>query len=154
MKRLLLVLVAGLAAAVLGYCGIYYAGTAKYCCPAPGSAPELAWLKQEFHLSDAEFARISAMHEQYLAGCAERCRHIDMKNRELARLLAATNTITPEIEKALADCALLRAECQKKMLEHFYTVSQTMPPDQGQRYLTWVQRKTVLSDTHTEMHHH
>jgi hypothetical protein len=154
MKRSLVILVAGVGVAVLGYCGIYYAGTARYCCPEPGKAPELAWLKQEFHLGDAEFARISEMHEQYLRGCAERCHRIDIKNEELARLLAATNSITPEIEKALGDSALLRAECQKKMLEHFYQVSQTMPPEQGKRYLAWVQSKTVLSDTHSEMQHH
>jgi hypothetical protein len=152
MNRSLLILLAGLAVAVLGYCGIYYAGTAKYCCVKPGQTPELAWLKQEFHLSDAEFTRISQMHEQYLAGCTERCHQIDMRNQGLAQLLAATNNITPEIEKALAESALLRAECQKKMLQHFYEVSRTMPPEQGKRYLAWVQSKTVLTDSHSQMH--
>jgi len=33
------------------------------------------------HLSDAEFTRISQAHEQYLAGCAERCHRIDLKNQ-------------------------------------------------------------------------
>ena len=116
-------------------------------------APELLWLKQEFHLSDAEFKRISEMHEAYLTGCAERCRLIDQKNQEVARLLAATNNITPEIKKALNDAALLRADCQQKMLQHFYDVSRTMPPDQGQRYLAWVQQQTVSSDSHSQMHH-
>ena len=154
MRRPLVILLSGLAAAMVAYAGVYFAGTAKYCCVEGGKAPELAWLKQEFHLSDGEFTRISEMHEEYLSGCAERCHRIDLKNQELARLLAATNSITPEIEKALAESALLRAECQKKMLEHFYAVSRTMPPEQGQRYLAWVQSKTVLSDSHSEMHHH
>jgi hypothetical protein len=153
MKRPALILLAGLAAAVVAYCGIYYTGTANCCRAGRGEAPELAWLKQEFHLNDAEFTRISQMHEQYRAGCAERCHRIDLKNQALAQLLAATNAITPEIEKALAESALLRAECQKKMLQHFYDVSRTMPPAQGQRYLAWVQSKTVLSDSHSQMHH-
>ena len=153
MRRPTLILLAGLVAAVAAYCGIYYAGTANCCRMEQGHAPELAWLKQEFHLGDAEFTRISQMHEQYLAGCAERCHRIDLKNQALAQLLAATNNITPEIEKALAESALLRAECQKKMLQHFYDVSRTMPPEQGKRYLAWVQSKTVLSDSHSQMHH-
>jgi len=153
MKRSLFILIAGLALAVMGYCGVYYATTAKDCCTQPGKAPELAWLKQEFHLSDAEFERITKMHEEYLSGCAERCRRIDLKNQELAALLAATNGITPDIEKALSESALMRAQCQKIMLQHFYDVSRTMPPEQGKRYLAWVQSKTVLSDTHSQMHH-
>jgi hypothetical protein len=153
MKRPSLILLAGLVVAALGYCGIYYAGTANCCRLERGQAPELIWLKEEFHLSDAEFARISQMHEQYLSGCAERCHRIDLKNQALARLLAATNTITPEIEQALGEAALLRAECQKQMLKHFYDVSRTMPPEQGRRYLAWVQSQTVLTDTHSQMHH-
>ena len=89
---------------------------------------------------------------QYLAGCAERCHQIDLKNQELARLLAATNNVSPEIEKALGEAAQLRAQCQSQMLAHFYTVSRTMPPEQSQRYLAWVQSQTLLRDTHSGMH--
>jgi len=92
-------------------------------------------------LSDIDFSRVAEMHKAYLAGCAERCRLIDEKNEHLKELLATTNTITPEIEKALSEAALLRADCQKKMLQHFYEVSRTMPPEQGKRYLAWVQDK-------------
>jgi hypothetical protein len=113
----------------------------------------LAWLKKEFHLSDDEFTRISKMHESYLAGCAERCRQIDERNAELKRLLAATNTVTLEIERVLGESAQLRAECQKQMLQHFYEVSRTMPVEQGRRYLDWVQEQTILSDSHQGMSH-
>ena len=83
MKRPLFILIAGLLLAVGGYCGVYYAGTAKSCCTAPdGNAPELAWLKEEFHLSDADFKHVTEMHEKYLAGCAERCRVIDASGSE------------------------------------------------------------------------
>ena len=113
----------------------------------------MAWLKEEFHLSDAEFARVCQMHDGYLAGCAERCRSIDEKNAHLRHLLAATNTITPDIERTLGEAAQLRAECQKQMLQHFYDVSRTMPPEQGKRYLAWVQERTVLPNAHSQMHH-
>jgi hypothetical protein len=39
------------------------------------------------------------------------------------------------------------------MLQHFYDVSRTMPPEQGKRYLAWVQQQTVASDSHSQMHH-
>ena len=152
MKRVWIIVLAGLLGAGGAYWGSYRAGTA--CCHSleQSQAPELAWLKAEFHLDDAEFARISQLHEAYLAGCAERCRLIDQKNEQLKRLLAATNTVTPEIQQTLAETARLRAECQEKMLQHFYAVSKTMPPEEGKRYLAWVQQRTILSDAHRGMH--
>ena len=151
MRRAWLIILAGLALAGGAYWGSYRAATANCHAMETSKEPELAWLKAEFHLSDAEFARVSAMHEAYLAGCAERCRRIDEKNAYLKQLLAGANAITPEIEKVLADAALLRAECHKKMLGHFYQVSRTMPPEQGKRYLAWVQEKTIMSDAHRGM---
>jgi hypothetical protein len=152
MKRPVLILLAGLALAAAAYAGLYFATTARCHALVRGQEPELAWLKAEFNVSDAEFTRICRMREAYLTGCAERCRQIDLKNQELKWLLAATNTVTPAIEQTLLEAARLRAECQKKMLEHFYAVSQTMPPEQGKRYLVWVQEQTILSDAHRGMH--
>jgi hypothetical protein len=153
MKRSWTIVIAGLLVAVAAYFGFYYAGTANSRSLEKSKAPELAWLKEEFHLSNAEFARISQMHEAYLAGCAERCRRIDEKNEHLKHLLASSDGVTPEIEKTLTEAAQLRAECQKKMLQHFYEISRTMPPEQGKRYLAWVQERTVLVDSHSQMHH-
>ena len=150
-RRSWLILLAGLVVALAAYFGFYYASTAKSRKIEKTAAPELAWLKEQFHLNEADFARVCQMHEFYLAGCAERCRRIDEKNQELRRQLAATNTVTPEIQKLLQEAAGLRAECQTRMLEEFYAVSRTMPPEQGRRYLAWVQGCTVLSDAHSQM---
>jgi len=30
------------------------------------------------------------------------------------------------------------------MLNHFYQVSQVMPPDEGKRYLAWMQKETLI----------
>src|SRR5262245_14076342 len=123
MNRSILILIGGLALGVLAYAGMYRAGTASSCCLVESIKRELAWLQQEFHLSDAEFKRISQLHEQYLSGCAERCRQIDLKNEELARLLESTDNVSPEIQRALEESASLRAHCQSMMLQHFYEVS-------------------------------
>ncbi len=151
MKRPWVILLAGIAVAVLGYFAFYFVGTAQCRAIAHQQEPELAWLKKEFHLNDAEFARISQMHASYLSGCAERCRLIDEKNQHLKQLLASTNTVTPDIDQLLSEAAQLRAECHKQMLQHFYEVSRTMPPEQGRRYLAWVQERTVLTDSHQDM---
>ncbi len=152
MKRSWLIAVLGVVLAVAAYFAFYYAGTARSRRLATDTQPELAWLKEEFHLSDAEFARVSQMHAAYLKGCAERCRLIDEKHEQLRRLLAATNAVTPEIERLLLEAAQLRAACQKEMLEHFCSVSRTMPAEQGRRYLAWVQEQTILADSHRGMH--
>ncbi len=145
MKKAIAILVLGLLAAAAGYGAFYFFGTGSTRELLHEERPELAWLKKEFNLSEAEFARISELHAAYLPACRERCARIAAKDAELRELLK-TNTFTPAIENKLAEAAQLRAECQAAMLKHFYAVSQTMPPARGQRYLAWVQEKTFLSD--------
>jgi hypothetical protein len=161
MKRVWLILVGGLALAVVAYAASYFVGSSKSRSMMEGPHPELAWLQREFHLSDAEFARVSQMHEAYLADCAERCRLIDAKNAELRNLLASTNGVTPAVEHALQEAARLRAQCHAEMLRHFYAVSRTMPAEQGQRYLSWVisrtlgpQHATMTLDSSAATHEH
>ena len=153
MKRPWSILVLGIVLAVLAYGGFYWAGTANLHSLEQAQEPELLWLKKEFRLGDAEFDRICKLHESYYAACAERCRKIDEKNRHLSHLLASTNSLTPEMELAISDAAQLRAECQKEMLRHFYEVSQTMPAEQGRRYLAWVHGRTIGTDSHSQMQH-
>jgi hypothetical protein len=153
MRRSWVIAVAGVLVALGAYFGCYFMGTAGSHSMEHQPEPELAWLQAEFHLSDVEFKRVCEMHDAYLAGCSERCRRIDEKNEQLKALLARTNAVTPEIETALKEAAQLRAECQKQMLQHFYDLSRTMPPEQGKRYLSWVHGQTISPDSHQEMHH-
>ncbi|MBI3852992.1 MAG: hypothetical protein HY298_22290 [Verrucomicrobia bacterium] len=153
MKRPLIVLMIGLLAAVVAYCGFYLAGTAPYRGVLHSQTPELFWLKKEFNLSEAEFARISQLHAAYRPHCMERCRRIAEQDEKLRKLLASAADLTPQIENVLAERAKLRAECESAMLRHFFEVSHTMPPEQGKRYLAWVQEKTFLQDsTMSEQH--
>ena len=71
---------------------------------------------------------------------------IDAQNQRLFELVAATNQMTAEIEAAIVESSRLRVQCQRNMLEHFYAVSRTMPPEQGRRYFAWVQERTFLSN--------
>jgi hypothetical protein len=151
-NRAWIIIVSGLLLAAVACAGIYYVCTASQFQIERSASPELAWLKEEFHLSDSELNRISRLHEQYMEGCAERCRLIDQKNTELSQRLAASDRVTPEIARLLSEAAQLRADCQKAMLDHFFEVSRTMPPVEGKRYLSWIQKQTILLDTHATMH--
>jgi hypothetical protein len=143
MKRSWLIIFGGLALAVCAYLCIYFGNTAAQRSVEHSARPELAWLQMEFHLTDAQLTRVMELHNAYAPKCDEMCRTIDAKNAEIQRLLAATNVITPEIKQALAQAAEIRAECETAMLDHFYKVAQTMPPEQGKRYLDWVQQQTL-----------
>jgi len=146
MKRAALILVVGLLAAVGGYCTLYYCGTRPQRHMLESPAPELAWLRKEFNLSDAEFARVAELHEGYMPRCAELCRQIAKKNAELRQLLAGTNVDAKAVEQKLKEAGELRVQCQKNMFNHFLEVSHQMPPEQGRRYLQWVQQKTLTPE--------
>ena len=143
MKRSWLIIFGGLALAVCAYLCIYFGKTVAERSVERSDRPELAWLQMEFQLTDAQLTRVMELHNAYAPKCDEMCRAIDAKNAEIQKLLAATNVITPEIKKALAQAAEIRAECETAMLDHFYKVAQTMPPEQGKRYLDWVQQQTL-----------
>ena len=114
------------------------------------SVSDLDWLQQEFHLSAAEMARIQKLHEGYLPKCAGMCAKIAAKKSELETALNGSTNVNPVAQQKLAELAALRAQCQAQMLQHFIEVSQTMPPEQGRRYLAEMQRLTLGFHEQTE----
>jgi len=62
--------------------------------------------------------------------------------------------MTTEIEAAVAEAAKLRGECPRDMLRHFLEVSQTMPPEQGRRYLAWISERTLFLADGMKAHGH
>ena len=146
MRQRWIILVFGLLLGVAGYCAFYFFATTKSREMMCQSEPELLWLKQEFRLSDSDFKRVCDLHEGYLPRCKEMCERISTKNAELKTIMAKTNAVTPEIRNKLAEIAGLRSECQAGMLQHFFEVSQAMSPEQGKRYLEWIQSKTLRFD--------
>lgn len=161
MKKAWFIMLLGLGLGTAAFSGFYYLGTASTREMMHETQPELAWLKAEFKLSDADFERITALHEGYLPQCAERCRVIEEQNAKLKELLTGNRTVTPEIQNLLRERAKTRADCEAEMLRHFQEVSRAMPPEQGRRYLAWVQEQTVLRaqamearhDSNTHHHH-
>jgi hypothetical protein len=163
-KRPAFILILGLAGCLLAFTAVYFLGTAGARGMMQEAQPELAWLKKEFKLRDAEYQRILALHQEYLPKCAERCRYIEEQNEELRRLLTEAHDVTPEIVAVMNKRAQMRAECEAEMLKHFFAVSRTMPPEQGRRYLAWIEEQTFLrgsameqqhkTETESHSHHH
>lgn len=145
MKRFAQIIGLGILMGLAAYAGVHFLVTAPVRAIEQASVPELGWLKQKFHLSDTEFERIARLHTDYQSHCAEMCRRIDAKNAEVRAALAQSEKLTPAVEQKLAEAAALRVECQKAMLQHFFAVSQTMPPEEGRRYLDWVEQTSFES---------
>jgi hypothetical protein len=161
MNRSLVILLGALILGVALFGGSYFAG--QRACRMARSADDLSWLRDEFHLGDAEMARIQKLHEGYLPKCAEMCAKIAAKKSELETALNATTNVNPSAQQKLAELAALRAQCQSRMLQHFTEVSQTMPPEPGRRYLAEMQRLTLgfheqtessMSESAGHEHHH
>lgn len=150
MNRSLFILFGALALGSAIFAGSYFASqrTCMMCQAQP--TDDLAWLRTEFHLSDAEMARIRQLHEGYMPKCAEMCAKIAAKKSELKSALGNGTNLTAEAQTQLNELAELRAQCQAQMLQHFITVSQTMPPDQGQHYLDEMKRITLGFHEQTE----
>ena len=143
MRRSLLILLTVLLAGAAITGASYLLGCRLCARQLAGSGDDLAWLRREFRLSDAEMQRIRQLHEGYLPKCHENCALIAAKKQELQTALDRAQGVTPEAEQKLAEVAALRAQCQANMLGHFYEVSRAMPPEQGRRYLAEMQRLTL-----------
>jgi hypothetical protein len=143
MNRPLLILIGALALGAAIFAGSFFTArqTTMRCCEKP--ADDLNWLRLEFHLGDAEMARIREMHEGYLPKCAEMCAKIAAKNSELNSLVGTSANLTAGAQAKLNEIAGLRAQCQAQMLEHFVAVSRAMPPEQGARYLAEMKKLTL-----------
>jgi hypothetical protein len=153
-KKTVNILLLGLGLGLAAFLAFYYFGTASCREIMHSDQPELAWLKKEFRLDDAEFRRITRLHEAYLPQCAARCHRTEQLTQKLRQLLSQSAEVTPEVQRILEERARMRAECEVEMMRHFLEVSRTMPPEQGRRYLDWVQAQTSLWGGGMEQRHH
>jgi Heavy-metal resistance len=135
------------ASMLLAGAAVFFAGqrlAAQWCANHMARpTDDLAWLRQEFRLNNAELDRVRKLHEGYLPKCHEFCERIDVRRRELQGILASETNSPAAIEQKLIEIGTLRAHCQAAMLQHFREVSQVMPPEQGRRYLVEMQRLTL-----------
>jgi len=150
MKRPLLSIIVAVLAGTALFGSSYFMGRRVCEMCVTRSTDNLDWLRQEFHLNDADMARVRELHNGYMPKCAEMCAQIAAKKQELDDALAGATNISPIAKQKLTELAVLRSQCQAQMLEHFIRVSQAMPPEQGRRYLSEMERLTIGSHEQTE----
>jgi hypothetical protein len=143
MKRSLVILLGALALAASVFAGSYY--VSQRACSITRSTDDLSWLRDEFHLSDADLARVRQLHEGYMPQCAKMCALIAAKQTEVQTALGSGTNVTAEAHKKLSELGQLRAQCQGQMIQHFIEVSQAMPPEAGRRYLAEMKKLTLGS---------
>ena len=143
MNRSLIVVLGALVVGLAVFAGSYFAGQRAGVIYCANPADDLIWLRTEFHLSDADMARVRQLHESYLPQCMKMCAMIAAKKAEIRSTLANGTNVTADAEKKLAELGELRAQCQAQMLRHFIAVSQAMPPEEGRRYLAEMEKITL-----------
>src|SRR5260221_2188128 len=140
---LLFALMGALAAGVISVCGINFLATRDLGRMAKAPNGELEWLRREFHLSDAQFAKIAPLHSAYTPVCDEMCRRIMEANSKLDRLVSEKREVTPELEAAIREAGSVQEDCHKQMLAQIYRVSAQMNPADGQNYLRLMKSRVI-----------
>jgi hypothetical protein len=149
MRRPLIILLGVLALGAAIFAASYFAGQRACVMCQTNPADNLGWLRDEFHLSDAEMAHIRELHQGYEPQCMEMCSRVTAKKQEFEAALGDGTNLTAEAKQKLIELGELRAQCQAQMLQHFINVSRAMPPEAGRRYLTEMEKLTL--GLHEEM---
>jgi plasmid maintenance system antidote protein VapI len=143
MKKVIIVIFIAAAVACAGYWISYRCATATAESMLTKPGGEMEWLKREYHLSDAEFARIQQLHREYAPRCDLMCEKIAQANDKLDQLVSTNRAVTPEVAAALKECLGAQAECREALLGHVYAVSAEMSPQDGARYLQMMKARIV-----------
>lgn len=124
-----------LVVALVGGAGVFIWRAVRPNAQSTVREPELRWLKREFALDDETMRRIAELHQRYVATCEPKCSELQASDTEISRLMARGSAMTPELAVALRHSNEIIADCQQRMVQHFYAVAKEMPPAAGERYL-------------------
>ncbi len=131
------------ASALGGYWTYYRCATAPARAMLTEQGGEMQWLRHEYHLSDAQFARVEQVHREYTPKCDLMCGNIMKANARLDQLISANKSVTPEVSAAMKECLAVQNECREAMLGHVYAVGSEMSPADGARYLEMMKARIV-----------
>jgi hypothetical protein len=141
MNRPLVILLGALVLCAAIFVGSYIVG--QRACNMMSGTDDLSWLRNEFHLNDADMARVRQLHEGYMPQCVEMCAKLAAKKAEVTTAFTNGTNVSFEAQRKLTELGELRAQCQGQMLQHFINVSHAMPPEEGRRYLAEMERMTI-----------
>jgi hypothetical protein len=104
-------------------------------------AKELVWLRTEFHLDDAAYSKVRALHDAYEPHCMELCSAIRDADAAVAKLSHESTSLTPELRAAIEKADRVSRECHMAMREHLYQVARVMPPAEARRFLDMMEQR-------------
>lgn len=113
---------------------------------AAATGDVMAWLRTDFHLTDAQFAAIRKLHESYAPGCEEHCRLIREATKISDALRTAKNGDPEALAAAEQKVQELRAMCATAITVQVRQVAALMSPEDGRRYLALVEPKIAGFD--------
>jgi hypothetical protein len=152
--HVLFVTVAILFAAIAAGCGAFwfctFLGTTDLRSVSSNRDAELLWLRREFHLTDAHFLRIQALHSAYVGKCDLMCQRIMNANSVLDAAISRNRRVTPEIQQAMGEVARVQQECQQSMLAHVYEISEQMDPSSAEQYLKMMKQRIIQPGLHSK----
>ena len=117
---------------------------ALHAAAAQGDA--MAWLRADFHLTDAQFAAIRQLHAAYAPSCDEHCRLIREATQARDTLAAAKASDPAAVAAAEQKLRALHATCETALTAHARAVAALMSSEDGPRYLALVLPKIAGFD--------
>lgn len=123
MKNFLITLAMTLAVCGAAFGAFYAMNDRPALREAVREGDAMAWLREEFHLNEAQFAAVKRLHADYNKVCGEHC----------AAIMAAKQRGAPA-----AEIAALEKTCVDAMTAHFRRVAALLPAGEGERYLAMV----------------
>ena len=115
-----------------------------HAAAAKGNA--MQWLRDDFHLTDSQFAEIQRLHDSYAGTCMEHCRMIQQATKARDALRLAGTSDSAAISAAERQVQETRAVCESAITAHVQKVATLMSPEDGRRYLALVMPKIANFD--------
>ena len=98
----------------------------------------LEWLRNDFDLSDAQFAAVRRLHDSYAVVCEDHCRAIQEAAQRRSALKAQASPEPAALAAAEKKLEELRMVCENAIATHVREVAAQMSEPQGRRYLALV----------------
>lgn len=138
-----LALIGGIAVAT-GALAFHFSGDAALKT-AVAKRDALEWLRTDFQLTDAQFAKIKQLHDAYSVVCEQHC--LAIQQAEFARQdLKARSADAAALAAAEKNVEELRALCETAIAAHVRQCAAEMSPAAGARYLALVLPKIASFD--------
>ena len=146
MKYLMRTLAVLVVLAVIAGIVCYRLGCEPTLHDAAAKGDPMAWLRADFHLTDAQYAAVQKLHDSYAGSCAEHCRMIQEATKVRNSLHAAKSADSAAMIEAEKNLQELRTHCETAIARHVREVAALMSPEEGQRYLALVLPKIADFD--------